>query len=148
MPSKQVPAAPRHPAKALTVARLRMLGATQAEAAEAAGVALRTVGVWEGASWWPDFLEQARTSVHDQMEAYAYRCLLEAVRDGDAQSARWMLERLRPSVWGSVQRAELSGPGGAPLVPTPRPALDADALASLTAEQLERRFRERMGDGA
>lgn len=43
---------------------------------------------------------------------------------------------------------EVTGKDGAPLVPTPRPALDADTLASLTAEQLERRFRERMGDGA
>lgn len=43
---------------------------------------------------------------------------------------------------------EVTGKDGAPLMPTPRPAIDADTLATLTAEQLERRFRERMGDGA
>ena len=98
--------------EALMVARLRLLGATQVEAAKAAGVCERSVAGWEAAEWWPEFQEQARTSVHDQVEAFALRTVLEAARDGDAGTARWVLERLRPKTWGAAQRVEHTGKDG------------------------------------
>ena len=105
--------------EALMVARLRLLGATQVEAAKAAGVCERSVAGWEAAEWWPEFQEQARTSVHDQVEAFALRTVLEAARDGDAGTARWVLERLRPKTWGTMPRSRESRPVAGAAAVTP-----------------------------
>ena len=93
----------------MIVARLLLLGATQAEAAEAAGVGARTIRDWKVTDWWPDYVERARSTIHDQVEAYALRAVLESVREGDAQSARWVLERLRPDPWRNETAAQVAG---------------------------------------
>ena len=51
--------APRNREICLSAAYLRLVGATQADAAHAAGVDARTLGRWESCSWWPDIQREA-----------------------------------------------------------------------------------------
>lgn len=74
--------------KALSVAYLRMLDATQPEAAAAAGCSERTVRNWEASSWWPEIqreaeekwlsgiVAQARKLFEDEMDlSHAFKVL-------------------------------------------------------------------------
>jgi len=91
---------PKDRDKALRAAAFRMLGATQAEAATAAEVGIRSLRRWESAEWWPALCDEARTTVHLDLERLALRTVQGAMQSGDAATARWALERLRPDVWG------------------------------------------------
>ena len=104
---------PQSWAKARMVAGLRLIGATQVAAAKAAGVSEGTVVSWEASPWWPDLVREVRqTDILDRLVALAYRTMLDAVEQGDAQSARWILERLDTERFGPPRQgvdAEHSG---------------------------------------
>jgi len=91
---------PRDKKAARTVAGLLMLGATQKEAAEAAGVSERVIRDWIHAPWWPDFRAQALEAIDEKLLVYSQRALLQAVREGDANIALKLVESLRPETYG------------------------------------------------
>jgi len=89
--------APRNREVAVSVAYLRLQGATQAEAAGATNVDPRTVGRWESCSWWPELRREASARWLEGLEANARRGLESAVLDNGALALR-VLERLEPAL--------------------------------------------------
>lgn len=81
--------------KAVAAAYFRALGATQAAAAEAAGIGERTLARWETCSWWDEAMRQAVERWRTDLSAASRKSLLDAVKsDGDL--ALKALERLDP----------------------------------------------------
>ena len=74
---------PRDRDKALSVAYLRTLGASQEEAAKATGVDARTVGRWESCSWWPEVLTEAAERWLAGAIGKARKALLDALDEPD-----------------------------------------------------------------
>lgn len=102
---------PRSWDKALKAAGMRLLGASQAEAAKTAGIGERTLQRYEKCSWWPEAEKQAREKWLDDVRAAAYRSLLKLVRgtdemDPDPKTVRWTLERIDEQFIPPKQRIE------------------------------------------
>jgi len=114
--------APRDRDQALSCAFLRLLGSTQAEAAKAANVDPRTLGRWEGCSWWRDVMQEASQRWLAGLAAKA-RLGLTAAVEKDGYLALRVLERLEPAL----------APGRRPWAD-----IDADDLSGLSDEELER----------
>ena len=102
LPAPHVPAAlcpadklHRNWAKVVQAAYFRSLGATQREAAKAAGCGERTVRGWEADhELWSMALETARELWASEVDAAARGRVLQAIRnEDDTQTARWWLER-------------------------------------------------------
>ncbi len=102
-------AAPRDREVALSAAYLRLLGHTQQEAANAAGLDPRTIGRWEASSWWPDIVREAGDRWLAGAIGKARRALLEALGQPDGPLALKVLERTVPELAPVSQRVELSG---------------------------------------
>ena len=92
---------PAHWDKWLSAAYLRMLGATQQQAAKTVGIGERTLRRWEADDLWGRACDQARGRWLHGMEMCARGALLDALRD-DSDSVRRgflalkILERLDP----------------------------------------------------
>lgn len=95
--SNDVVAEPRDREKALSVAYLRYLGATQTEAAEAAGVDRSTVQRWESCSWWAEIQVEAQSRWLAGLAGKARVGLERGVLTDPAISLR-VLERLMPEL--------------------------------------------------
>ena len=100
---------PRDRDKALSVAYLRTLGASQEEAARATGVDARTVGRWESCSWWPEVLTEAAERWLAGAIGKARKALLDALDEPDGLLALKVLERVVPELAPASQRMELRG---------------------------------------
>ena len=98
--------APRDPDKAVSAALLRLLGASQADAAGAAGVGERTLRQWETCSWWPEILAEASRRWLDGLAAKARKGLEGAVQV-DGRLALNVLERLEPALAPPKVRAAI-----------------------------------------
>lgn len=98
--------------KALSVAYLRCLGQTQKVAAEAAGVGERTIQAWEASSWWHTAVAEANARWLAGVAEKAKRALAISLDANDAQSARWVLERMLPELSPPKQRSEITGKDG------------------------------------
>ncbi|MEX2530699.1 MAG: hypothetical protein WD960_07995 [Gemmatimonadota bacterium] len=98
--------APRDREKAVAAAFLRILGASQADAAGAAGVGERTLRGWEGCSWWPDVLADASRRWLDGLAAKARKGLEDAVQV-DGRLALSVLERMEPALAPPKLRAQI-----------------------------------------
>lgn len=96
--------APRNREVAVSVAYLRLQGATQAEAARATDMDPRTVVRWESCSWWPELQREASARWLEGLAVAARRGLEAAVSENGALALR-VLERLEPA---------LAPPGKAP----------------------------------
>lgn len=105
---KGVPQRPRSWDAAVSAAYLRLLGHSQAAAADAAGVGERTLRGWERAQWWPRAIAEAEARWLDGLTAAARCTLLRAVRDGDAERALRILERVMPELAPPRMRVDLS----------------------------------------
>lgn len=90
---------PRSWDKALKAAGMRLLGATQAEAAEAADISERTLRKYEQCSWWAECEREARDEYLDEVRSAAYKQLLGIIRNGDEKTVRWTLERIGPDAF-------------------------------------------------
>lgn len=101
---------PRDVDKARHAAALIMLGTSRAETAKAAGIGLRTLERWLGEAWWPQMLDEARNDTHREIEHLALGTVRRALAEGDAPTARWALERLRPDTWGPGAQSVEVGP--------------------------------------
>ncbi len=88
---------PKNRDKCLSVALLRLVGASQVEAANAAGVDPRTVGRWERCSWWSGVQAEASSRWLAGLTAKARAGLEKAVAD-DGRLALSVLERLVPDL--------------------------------------------------
>lgn len=90
------------------------------EAAVAAGISERTFYNWKSRG------ENAKSGIHLQFlqalqeaEAIAELVLLEIIQNAtkkDWRAATWILERRHPRRWAQLQKREISGAGGGPLV--------------------------------
>ena len=101
--------------KRMSVGFLRILGATQREAANAVGISERTVRTWEHEASWPDAIAEARSRWLDAAGDRARRALWVGLGANDQASARWVLERVEPALAAPVQRTEVTGANGGPL---------------------------------
>lgn len=81
---------------AVTVARYRMLGYTQAEAGDMAGVVASTVSSWENSPWWTAAMDEARTKEFSETAAKALGVIKNKINEGDATTARWFLNKVHP----------------------------------------------------
>lgn len=110
---------PRNWDIAVSCAYLRLLGATQEQAASRAGASPRSLRTWEQCSWWKDALAEARSRWFKDGDAAAMRGIHKALRsDGHyAKTSMWWAERRMPELKPPNVKvdAELTGPGGEPL---------------------------------
>lgn len=79
----------------------RLLGYTQEESAEAAGVTSRTVRNWERSEWWPRACSDAMGGLTVDLVGKARRTILRSLQEGDARVAMWVLERLDTKGFGA-----------------------------------------------
>ena len=98
--------------KAVSAAYMRLLGAPQRVAAEAADIGARTLIRWEKSDWWPKALEEANDRWFHRLTSASRRTLLKAIRKGRSDQALTVLERVDPRLMPPKQRHELSGPDG------------------------------------
>jgi len=127
-------------------AYVRILGGTQREAGEAAGVTMRTVGNWERSDWWDDALAEARELWLTEATAQARKTLLRILEDTDpetrdARTVRWLLERVDERLLPPKQRQEITGKDGGPIEVAPaRERLEAKirAIRERRLEEAER----------
>lgn len=90
-------ARPNDVEQATSAAFLRLLGATQQEAADAVGVGRVQISKWENSEWWPSIVESAKSRWLDGLAAKA-RSSVEAAIPDDARLALQVLERLEPAL--------------------------------------------------
>ena len=100
--------APRDRERALSAGYLRLLGHTQAEAANAAGVDARTLGRWESCSWWRGIQSEAADRWLAGAVGMARRALLRALEAPDGRLALQVLERIVPEL-RPLERVGYSG---------------------------------------
>jgi hypothetical protein len=100
--------------KAISVAYLRLLGATQVDAAERAGVSERVIRDWEISVWWKDAIAEARGRWLRGVESGAMNGILEGLGDPNeyAAMARWAAERILPEMAPPKHKLEASGVDG------------------------------------
>jgi hypothetical protein len=102
--------------KVVSVAYLRLIGHTQAEAAIAAGRSERTIRNWEAdTELWAAAREEANSRWLQATTDAARRTVLKAVAR-NADLAFRILERLDPELAPPKQRHEHGGEGGGPIV--------------------------------
>lgn len=116
------PAAPKvkakphaHWEKLVSAAYLRMIGATQDEAATAVGRIDRTIRMWEADR---ELWEQARTEARhrwlNEAEDVARGAILASLKAGNADMGMRLLERIDARL-APKHKHELSGPDGGPI---------------------------------
>ncbi len=82
------------------------------QAAKDAGVARRTVYDRREAN--PDFAEKWDDAIEEAIDAIEIAVYTESLK-GDMQTARWLLSRRRPQVYGDRMALEHSGKDGGPI---------------------------------
>jgi len=97
--------------KAISVAYLRLLGATQLEAAKAAGLSTATIQRYEICSWWPDILAEAGRRWLAGVTCGTRRGLEKLIEDVDGQTVRWSAERLIPEFAPPTVKTDVTSGG-------------------------------------
>lgn len=85
---------PRDWNKVLEAAGFRLQGATQEEAAELVGCTPRSIRLWERSDWWPEVEEAANEKWGDAVLAFSRRAILAAVKEGEINTAKWVLSNM------------------------------------------------------
>lgn len=106
---------PAHWDKRVSAAYLRILGATQADAAKAVARSVRAIRLWEAHDSWPAAQAEARARWLVDLSDASRNALVKAIRAGDAASARWVLERTEPALSPPATKHEHTGTDGAPI---------------------------------
>lgn len=105
----------RHWDKLVSAAYLRMMGATQEEAAQAVGRAERTVRSWEAdGPVWNLAREEARSRWLVDLEDASRQAVLKVISQGHASMAFQVLERIDPNL-SPKQTIEHRGDKGGPI---------------------------------
>lgn len=131
-----VPSGPRRPAhweNRVSAAYLRLISATQKEAAKAVGVNERTVRDWEKQKNWPDAQAEARSKWLKGCDLLAMTAIHRGLKADDQGTARW---------WAGKRIKELGGSSGTRQPPPTRPGdygivLSAEQLRGMSDEQLD-----------
>lgn len=100
--------APRDRERAISAAYLRLLGASQADAAEAAGAGERTLRQWEACSWWPEIQAEASQRWLAGATGKARTALLAALDGKDGHLALKVLERTLPELAPAKQQVHMN----------------------------------------
>lgn len=101
---------PAHWDKIVSAAYLRMIGQTQKEAAAAVGRCERTIRDWESdAETWEAARSEARSRWLNDAEDAARGAVLSALKGGNADIGKWVLERVDEKLAPPKQRTEHSG---------------------------------------
>lgn len=110
--------APKNWEIAVSCAYLRSIGASQKEAARAAGGSERQLREWEHSAWWPKAMEEAHKRWLSGIVCLTKKGLLSALNDAEnyAQTARWLGERLITELLPPRQRHAVGGDKDAPSV--------------------------------
>lgn len=111
---------PKDIEKAASAAYMRILGATQAVAAAAAGIGKRTLERYEHQEWWPEVETLATNQWLSGLKSKAMTSILKLVDSKDplvfdSVSVRWVLDRLFPELQPPSQKVELTGRDGKPI---------------------------------
>ena len=106
---------PRDWDKAMSAAYLRLIGLSQEEAAKGAGVGERSLQRWEVSDWWPKACEAAADRWIQQLGIECRTTVMIAVKNGDAQTAVKMLERIEKRLAPPRQQHEHTGFEGGPI---------------------------------
>lgn len=101
---KTIVAKPQDWDKAVAAAFLWLISQKVKNSAKLAGVSPRALHMWVRSPWWGDACDEARKKWLNSSTAYARRALMENLKDGDGQSARWLLERTDPDLAPPTQR--------------------------------------------
>ena len=62
-----------------------------------------------------DFREAWDAALNEALDAIEFTVMSAGIDGTDLQTARWVLSRRRPDVWGDKADVTLTGPGGGPL---------------------------------
>ena len=100
---------PRSSEKAQLAAFELYFGATVPEAAAQVGVSEDTVRNWLVSPWWPELAAAAEEHANDYLERQARRALRRRLEEGDAISARWLLERTDRRFAPPTKKVEIEG---------------------------------------
>jgi hypothetical protein len=122
--------APRDPELATRVAFSLYTGATIPEAAATHQIGRQTVRDWLASDWWPALADEVAANYLDYAAALARGTLLQRIKDGDAISARWLLERTDDKLAPPSRQVEVRGQ-------IDHVAAERKALAFVPTEQLE-----------
>jgi len=127
---------PAHWDKRVSAAYLRILGATQAEAARAVGRSARTIRLWESDPSWADARREAEERWLADLTNASRRAVLKAVREGNAQLGLALLERLDERLAPPTIKHKLSGKVGMIHILANLPDAEIERLESLSDEEL------------
>lgn len=129
-----------------TIAKLVSEGVTRRAAAASVGIHEETLYAWlrSAASGDEPFLSFSEALQKADAEAEA-RLTAQVLRGGrDWTSAAWWLERRRRADYGRIERMEVSGANGGPIVNAIAPITAAD-LAAMGATELARFYATEIG---
>lgn len=107
-PTERVCNRPRDWDKAVAAAYLRLVGLSQDEAAAGAGCGERTLARWEASIWWPEACEEAVDRWMKALTIESRKTLIQAVKDGDAERALKILERVDRRLAPPKQQHEIT----------------------------------------
>jgi len=94
--------------KCILAAYLRMMGATQLDAARAVGRSIRTIATWESRKdHWALALAEARKRWLVDLEHASRAALLRTIKDGNGLLALQVLERIDPELAPAKQRLDV-----------------------------------------
>lgn len=117
----------RHWDKLVSAAYLRMMGATQDEAAEAVGRAGRTLRGWEAdRDVWALAREEARSRWLVDLEDASRQAVLKVIQQGHANMAFQVLERIDPNLSPKQTVEHYGSAGGAIQVEVTRRIVRSD----------------------
>jgi hypothetical protein len=102
--------------KAVSVAYLRLQGASQEAAGNAGGVTRDTVGRWESCSWWPDALAEASRRWLSGLAVNVRNSLVKLTdsKAPEPATVRFAAERIIPGLEPPTNRTDVTS-GGQPL---------------------------------
>lgn len=106
---------PQDREKCLSVAYLRILGASQIDAAKVVGVGERSVRNWEACSWWPAIKAEATDRWLDGLRSKTFVALERLVEDLEPTTVRFVAERIEDRFLPPKQRVEATGANGGPI---------------------------------
>lgn len=112
--SKPADQRPKHWPKMVQAALLRSLGATQAEAAEAAGRSARTIREWEASPLWREAERESEALYLVDLKHASMRSVLKGAGRIPDLGLK-ILERLMPALAPPKQKLEHTGKDGGPI---------------------------------
>jgi len=117
---RKIPKKPHNWDKAVSVAYLRLIGATQEQASISAKIAESTIYDWERSAWWKDAQFEANQRWLSEVDSATRHALLRNVVQATdikerGNMARYIADRRIPEFKPPKNQTEVSGPNGGPI---------------------------------